>query len=668
MCAITAHLTMRDQTEPRLFCVRWSLMEERIGGRKCRSNRQANSDITSMQPMPSANMSAQDTLNNLQGELRLLRRQARTWRAGRSTILEPTTKIKLGSVLIFILSQDAALGSLWGQRQQEARRRHDGLWPTTVTPLLVRAWWNQYAGHPRVTAALASFADDLRTLADEFLMESLLAEEVLEQNRKGVVMCPRLLLESYLRKWRARPRAASTEKWLCDLQCDESRQTVWRRAFRRRWRLDWSNLPESRCLGQEDIKARSEAYLRWVRWVLQQIGPSMDTVVVNMDETMVSNVKDRKKGVVVNRKRKKQLDHANTSRRHAAPRCSLLACVTNDQDIQRHLPQIFLPKGQPDKQPPQNIRQVFLKAGAPIEAWHGTSGFLSAAGAAAFLTRLHALVRRHRPGAQLVVIWDASMAHTNERVLRHARRLGIQIVLVPGRLTWFLQPLDVYVFAFLKRHLRYALARERMRDEQAKLSVAEQLTCCTEAVRTTLVSRPWADKMRKCGLSPDGAGLNHKLATLVRNSDLTPRPPTCEELQEFMGCSSKRATRVHTLLVDHLLQQVALNATAAATRSDPDLTHDENTEMSTLRPVLEPATRSTTARSALGDAVQAAGMRRMPVGRRLTPVPRNLMVRPLPPPREGMANATRSQRPRLVPGVLETGSQTRPSRAQSSWE
>ena len=78
------------------------------------------------------------------------------------------------------------------------------------------------------------------------------------------------------------------------------------------------------------------------------------------------------------------------------------------------------------------------------------------------------------------------------------------------------------------------------------------------------MARPWADKMMKCGLSPDGAGLNQKLAALVRNSDPTPRPPACEELQDFMGCSSKRAARLRNLLGDPPLQQVAPNATAAA--------------------------------------------------------------------------------------------------------
>ena len=654
--------------EPRLVHALWSAKKMYADVKRSQKYWQKDSLTKSKQRMLAANMSAQETVDKLKKQLRYLRRRARSWRPDRSTILEPTTRVKLGSVLILILSEDATLASLWGQRQQQGRRRHDGLWPVTVTPLLVQAWSSQYAAHPRITAALASFTDDLRKLADEFLMESLLAEEVLEQNRKGIVMCPRLMLESYLRKWRARPRAPSIEKWLCELQSDTDRQEIWRRTFRRRWLLDWSNLPEHRCLGKEDIRVRSEVFLRWVRWVLQQIGSNDDTVVVNIDETMVSNVKDRKKGIVVSRKRQRTLDNANISKRQAAPRCSLVACVTNCPDVQEHLPQIFLPRGQPDKQPPANIREVFLKAGAPLEAWHGTSGFLSAAGAASVLTRLRTLVRKQRPGAHLVVIWDASVAHTNERVLRHARKLGIHIVLVPGRLTWFLQPLDVYVFVCLKRHLRYALNRERMRDTQAKLSVAEQLACCTEAVQTTLVCRSWSHQMKKCGISPDGAGLNQKLATLVQNSDLTPCPPTCEELQSFMGCSARRAARVRALLVDHLVHPVPRDTSAIPASSTVDHAHDDMTEMSTLRPVLEPVVRSTTATSASINTVLATSLGRMPVGRRLTPVPRNLMVRPLPPTRDSVGLATRSQHPRLVLGVLETDSQTRRGTARSSWE
>ena len=156
--------------------------------------------LSHVQPRGEATMSAPETVAELQAQLRNLRRQARRWRPGRGTILEPTTPVKLTTVVIYSLCQDAPLACVWAQRKQYARRRHDGLWPITVTPLLVHSWHTAYGQHPRVAAALASFADDLRKTADEFLMESLLAEEVEEQNRKGLTMCPRLLFESFVRK------------------------------------------------------------------------------------------------------------------------------------------------------------------------------------------------------------------------------------------------------------------------------------------------------------------------------------------------------------------------------------------------------------------------------------------------------------------------------------
>ena len=622
--------------------------------------------LSHVQPRGEATMSAPETVAELQAQLRNLRRQARTWRPGRGTILEPTTPVKLTTVVIYSLCQDAPLACVWAQRKQDARRRHDGLWPITVTPLLVQTWHTAYGQHPRVAAALASFADDLRKTADEFLMESLLAEEVEEQNRKGLTMCPRLLFESFVRKWRLRPRCPATERWLCQLQEDVNMQASWRRSFKRRWGLEWHNLPGAKCLGTAEIKARSEAYLRWIRWMLQEEQGSEDCVVVNMDETMLANVTDHHKGIVVNRRRKKDLDHATQARRRAYPRCSLLGCIANDHELQKHMPQVFLPKSDADKQPPQNIRDVFSSAEAPIEAWHGTSGFLSAAGAASFLTRLRNLIRRHRPHAKIIVVWDASMAHTNEKVLRHARRLGIRVVLVPGRLTWLLQPLDVYVYSCLKRELRYVLARDRMRDAQAKLSVAQQLRCCTEAVQTVMVRKSWDGMMRKCGISVSGEGLNDKLAGIVRGSDLTPRPPSREEVQGFIGCSADRAVKVHSLLVDHLTQPARNVAEVGRTCPHSALQSNASTDMSVLRPVLEhverPASREEAGR---GGNLEAMG-RQIPRGRRLTPVPRNLMFRTLPSHPHEARMATRSQRPRLVPGVLETESQPRSGRPGSA--
>ena len=60
-------------------------------------------------------MSAHERVAELQAELRRLRRQARTWRPGRATLLQPTLAVKLTKVVIYSLCQDAMSASVWGQ-------------------------------------------------------------------------------------------------------------------------------------------------------------------------------------------------------------------------------------------------------------------------------------------------------------------------------------------------------------------------------------------------------------------------------------------------------------------------------------------------------------------------------------------------------------------------
>ena len=51
------------------------------------------------------NMSAQDLLRGLKADLRALRRSSRTWAPGRAAILEPTTEVKLTTVVIFLCAK-----------------------------------------------------------------------------------------------------------------------------------------------------------------------------------------------------------------------------------------------------------------------------------------------------------------------------------------------------------------------------------------------------------------------------------------------------------------------------------------------------------------------------------------------------------------------------------
>ena len=86
-----------------------------------------------------------------------------------------------------------------------------------------------------------------------------------------------------------------------------------------------------------------------------------------MDETIIADIKERNQGAVVYAQRKRQVDDATHAKTRVCPRCSLVESITTDNDPQRHLPHIFLPRGRNDEPPPQTVREVFSRASARVE-------------------------------------------------------------------------------------------------------------------------------------------------------------------------------------------------------------------------------------------------------------------------------------------------------------
>ena len=99
---------------------------------------------------------------------------------------------------------------------------------------------------------------------------------------------------------------------------------------------------------------------------------------------------------------------------------------------------------------------------SPIEVWGDSNGWVTQDVMVRMITRYRQVVRQHHPDKQLVIILDAASQHVSKRVLMHARRLNVILVMIPGKLTWLLQPLDVSVFRVLKDRFKKALMTKKM--------------------------------------------------------------------------------------------------------------------------------------------------------------------------------------------------------------
>ena len=327
-------------------------------------------------------------------------------------------------------------------------------------------------------------------------------------------------------------------------------------------------------------------------------------------------------------------------------RLALLASVCSDPEIQKHLPQIWLPRSKEGKRPPTAVVQAFLAAGYPHEGWHGTRGWTTQCVLRAWFARARRKILQLRPGARIIIVIDVCPTHVAQRVLEAARHLGLSVVLVPARCTWLLQILHTHVFAQLKREIRRQLWRDTQRACEGALSMAEQLQSMTTAATQVLVNRSWSHLFGRVGLDGSLQLLRPSLARMLRGRDLTPRHPTMMELADVLGAHRTHVGGVAAALFSSHAAGGAsagvLGATSSSSSSTTPLLADES---GLLSPILQPVPTRGPASAQIGRATApAAKAVAWPRARRLWPCPRNLHVLPDTPLPDENRIGTRSQK------------------------
>jgi len=284
--------------------------------------------------------------------------------------------------------------------------------------------------------------------------------------------------------------------------------------------------------------------------------------VVTLNETSVSRVVAHRTGHVVLR-RCPETNGAGQyeciSRKESLGHITVMGAVCTDAAPQPSRTQWSLPK---DAQLTRAERAVLAAMVPPLRWLRGTSGWVNDASLCAILTDLRRTVRTARPDADLVIVWDAACQHLAAAVLAHARRLRVRLLIVPGRLTWLLQPLDTHVFALFKRTLHEKQLQSRSAALGGTLPPTQWLHIVETAVRRVLVDRAWNGSLRANGVTGDTAALRPRISrALGCQLPLPLRAPSEDEICQLLG---RRRVGVAAQLTWLLEPQLALPAAAAA--------------------------------------------------------------------------------------------------------
>jgi hypothetical protein len=288
-----------------------------------------------------------------------------------------------------------------------------------------------------------------------------------------------------------------------------------------------------------------------------------------MDETMLSNVRPWKLGVVPNAHLSAAADFGTVHRDTPLPRTSLLAAVCNDIVVQRHLPQVRLPRARPETTAGPSVLAAYAAAGAPQLAYHGGSGWNTGAIMVHYLRELRRRVAKVAPGRPLILVMDDSGIHTGDTVLAECLRLRIAVVIIPSRMTWCLQPLDTHVFARLKAAIRGAVFERMAGGPGGRVSPSDRIRLHGEAIRRVLVERDWTDVVRRAGLDGPGHVLRPAVQELLAGSDISPKFPSADDLRRTLNVPASRAHRLLAALNASWQRSVPQPAAAAADESLP---------------------------------------------------------------------------------------------------
>jgi hypothetical protein len=157
-------------------------------------------------------------------------------------------------------------------------------------------------------------------------------------------------------------------------------------------------------------------------------------------------------------------------------------------------------------------------------------------------------VRSVRPGAAILLVWDCAPVHLSVKVLETAKRVGVSVVFIPGRMTWALQPLDTHVFAQLKHAIRTKQFEAKAATSSSALPPGQRIRLHGDAINEILVDRSWTAVMERAGLSCTSAALRPALSELLENRNVEAAFPADDELLEILAVRPDRLPDFKRLL------------------------------------------------------------------------------------------------------------------------
>ena len=124
--------------------------------------------------------------------------------------------------------------------------------------------------------------------------------------------------------------------------------------------------------------------------------------------------------------------------------CTLIAAIASDPNVQKVLPQVLLPNVRGEKRKWANV--INDKKDCPnVQVIEEQAGWVTNDNLEMYFDILEESLKPLKI-QKTVIVMDCQPSHISLRILKTLRKMKWKVLLVPGKLTFLLQPLDAYFF------------------------------------------------------------------------------------------------------------------------------------------------------------------------------------------------------------------------------
>lgn len=196
-----------------------------------------------------ASFASNDQFAGMKRELQRLRKHTQRMRASDRSECPVPNKVQKTTAAVFALNQSLNWATCWAEmwRQSNCTRSLTAA-SALLSRQIVETWCQKWATDPHVRTIVANLNNPDRVRIDRFLIESIVFEYVLENNRKGISVPSAMVVAKYIRLWSYRPRQPCIDAHLKQIQDCPSARKNWCRRFRLRWGLKWGKMKQRRSL------------------------------------------------------------------------------------------------------------------------------------------------------------------------------------------------------------------------------------------------------------------------------------------------------------------------------------------------------------------------------------------------------------------------------------